>query len=339
MSGSTSPGLGPIAVTQAAEASRTAATAPANPSSMWSRRPSPTSVNIQTIVLGNILAITPGDTLQLVIIGGVKSIGQVASAFVPLMIVLYILGACWVLVANAEAIPGAFGLIFTEAFTGSAGVGGAAGSALFIAIQQGVARGIFSNESGLGTGGIAAAAAQTSQPVRQALVSMTQTFIDTLVVVTFTGLVVVVSGAYKLVTPGDYDTSLNGEALTREAFSKGMPGDWGGIIVGLGLIFFAFTTLLGWSYYGERCVERLTGGRTPLYIYKFVFIVLIFVGTIANLEHIITFSDLMNGLMALPNLVGLLLLSPLVYRETRKFFQRPDWKLMDPVEPATIDKP
>lgn len=252
-----------------------------------------------------------------VIIGGIKRIGQFTSAFVPVMIVFYILGATWVLVANIGALPAALALIFTDAFTGTAAVGGFAGAGFLLVLQYGVARGIFSNESGLGTGGIAAAAARSTHPVRQALVSMTQTFIDTLVVVTFTGLTIVVTGVWQ--------TGETGAPLTAAAFSAGMPGQWGGTIVTLGVIFFAFSTLLGWAYYGERCMDRLIGAKaiTP---YRVVFVVLIFVGAITQLELVWTFADVMNGLMALPNLVGLLLLSGLVARESRQFFSQPDWQ-------------
>jgi alanine or glycine:cation symporter, AGCS family len=208
-------------------------------------------------------------------------------------------------------------MIFTDAFTGTAATGGFVGAGVAAAIRFGVARGIFSNESGLGTGGIAAAAAQTSNPVRQALVSMTQTFIDTLVVVSFTGLAIIVTGAW---TSGE-----TGAVLTRLAFTRGLPGNWGGIIVTLGVAFFAFSTLLGWAYYGERNMDRLFG-RAAVVPYRLLFVVAIFIGAVQELEIVWTFADIMNGLMALPNLVGLLLLSGLIVRETRAFFARSDWR-------------
>jgi len=253
----------------------------------------------------------------IVILGGIKSIGAVTSALVPVMIIFYIAGALWIILANLGNLPGALALVFTDAFTGTAATGGFAGAGVLLAIRYGVARGIFSNESGLGTGGIAAAAAKTNSPVRQALVSMTQTFIDTLIVVTMTGLTIVVTGAW---TSGE-----TGAPLTTKAFSHGLPGEWGGIVVTVGLVFFAFSTLLGWAYYGERCMDRLFG-RPAVMPYRLLFIVLIFVGTVLELQTVWTFSDIMNGLMALPNLVGLLLLSGLVVRETRVYFARPDWK-------------
>lgn len=252
-----------------------------------------------------------------VIIGGIRSIGRFTAAFVPLMCVLYIVAAIIVLLINIQEIPAALVLIFTDAFTGTAAVGGFAGAAFLMVLRYGVARGIFSNESGLGTGGIAAAAAQTSHPVRQALVSMTQTFLDTLVVVTFTGLVIVTTGAWE--------SGETGAALTVEGFSAGLPGETGAVIIAVAVTFFAFSTMLGWSYYGERCILRLFGLGTVM-PYRVVFVAFIFIGAVTNLETAWTFAEVMNGLMALPNLIGLLLLSPLVFRETRDFFSRPDWR-------------
>jgi len=246
-----------------------------------------------------------------VILGGIKSIGRFAGFFVPLMAVLYMLGATVVLVINYADIPAAIALIFTDAFTGTAAVGGFAGAGVMAAIRFGVARGIFSNESGLGTGGIAAAAAQTTVPARQAMVSMTQTFIDTIIVVSFTGLVIITTGLWR--------EGLDGAALTTAAFSEGMPGNWGGIIVAVGLSMFAFSTLLGWAYYGERNMDFLFGRRavTP---YRLAFIVAIFIGTVLALEPLWLLADILNGLMALPNLIGLLLLSGVVARESLAYF-------------------
>lgn len=249
-----------------------------------------------------------------VIVGGIKSIGRVASLLVPVMIVVYIIGAAAVLARNISEVPGAFGVIVTDAFTGTAATGGFAGAAIAAAIRYGVARGIFSNESGLGTGGIAAAAAKTTHPVRQALVSMTQTFIDTLVVVSFTALTIVVTGVWKDAGPEE------AASFTARAFAQGLPGTWGSLIVTLGVMLFAFSTLLGWSYYGERCMEFLFGRKAVL-PYRVVFIIVIYIGATTALTTVWTFSDVMNGLMALPNLIGLVILSPLVYRETRAYFR------------------
>ncbi len=249
-------------------------------------------------ITGVVLAVIAGAVL----FGGIRSIGRVTGVLVPVMILLYMAGCLWVLVAFAERIPEALSLVFSSAFTGSAAVGGAAGSAL----RYGVARGIFSNESGLGSAGIAAAAAQTRTPKTQALVSMTQTFIDTLVVCTLTGLALLVTGAWS--------GGAEGVAMTQEAFTAGM-GGIGGVVVAVSLSMFAFSTILGWSYYGEKCLEYLLGGRavTP---YRMLFVVAIFVGTVRSLGFVWTLSDLMNGLMALPNLVGLILLAKVITRES-----------------------
>ena len=252
-----------------------------------------------------------------VILGGIKWIGRFTAAFVPFMVIIYMIGATIVLAVNVTEIPAAFGLIFGDAFTGTAATGGFAGAGLAAVIRYGVARGIFSNESGLGTGGIAAAAAQTTNPVRQAMVSMTQTFIDTLVVVSFTGLVIVTTGVW---TSGE-----TGAVLTRLGFEQGLPGEWGGIIVTLGVAFFAFSTLLGWAYYGERNMDRLFG-RVAVVPYRIVFVIAIFIGAVQELELVWTFADIMNGLMALPNLVGILVLSPIIARETRAFFAEAEWR-------------
>ncbi|AKK09618.1 amino acid carrier protein [Corynebacterium testudinoris] len=251
--------------------------------------------------------------LGAVLLGGIQAIGRVTAAFVPMMIIIYILGGITVLVLEAGQIPAAIGLIFTDAFTGTAATGGFVGAGIMLAIQFGVARGIFSNESGMGSAAIAAAAAKTSHPVRQGLVSMTQTFIDTLIVVTITGLVIVTSGVW------DQGRATAG-TMTAEAFSTVLPGQWGGTIVSLSIIFFAFSTILGWSYYGERSLESLVGRRGTV-PYRIIFTIMAFVGATVQLELVWSFSDLANGLMALPNLIGLLVLSGLVARETRAYLK------------------
>ncbi|MTV24217.1 alanine:cation symporter family protein [Nitriliruptoraceae bacterium ZYF776] len=256
----------------------------------------------------------------LVILGGITAIGRFTAAFVPLMAVTYMVAASVVLAANASELPDAIGLIFSSAFSGEAVAGGGAAVAFLTILRYGVARGIFSNESGLGTGAIAAAAARTTSPVRQALVSMTQTFLDTIVVVTFTGLVIVTTGAWE--------NELEGADKTSAAFSMGLPGEWGGAIVAISVVFFAFSTLLGWSYYGERSITHLAGDKavTP---YRLVFLVVIFVGAMADLEVVWDLSDIANGLMALPNLIGLLILSPMVVRETRAYLADPETRLRE----------
>lgn len=248
-----------------------------------------------------------------VLIGGIRRIAEVASRLVPVMGVFYILGALGVLVWNAEQVPAAFATIFSDAFTGTAATGGFAGAAVMAAIRFGVARGIFSNEAGLGTAPIAHAAARTRDPVRQGTIAMLGTFIDTLIVCTMTALVIVVSGVWK--------TGDSGPTLTAAGFAQGLPiaGNW---IVSLGLPIFAFSTLIAWSYYGERCAEYLFGVRviTP---YRLLWTAVVAGGAMVKLNIVWLFSDVMNGLMALPNLVALVLLSPVVFRVTRTYFSRP----------------
>ena len=263
------------------------------------------SFGLDPIITGIVLFVLTGAVL----LGGIKSIGRVTAGFVPLMILLYIVGGLIVLFVNAEHIPGALGLVFTDAFTGTAAVGGFAGSAILYAIQMGVARGIFSNESGMGSAAIAAAAAKTTHPTRQGLVAMTQTFIDTVIVVTFTGLVLITTGVWK--QGGD-----SAGTMTADAFASALPD--GDKLVAVSIAFFAFSTLLGWSYYGERCMERLVGagGVIP---YRMVFTCVVFIGAITELEMVWNFADVMNGLMAIPNLIGLLVLSGLIVRETNRY--------------------
>lgn len=267
------------------------------------------SFDVPVWVTGGILAVL---TL-VVLIGGIKSIGVVTSAFVPVMIIFYVAGALFILFANIADIPAAIALIFTDAFTGSAAVGGFAGSALILAIQMGVARGIFSNESGMGSAAIAAASAQTTHPVRQGLVSMTQTFIDTIIVVTCTGLVIITTGVW-------HNGVEHAATMTGDAFNHGLPGEWGHYVVTIGLLLFAYSTILGWAYYGERCTERLVG-RSGVVVYRVIFSAVVFVGATTELKAVWSFADIMNGLMALPNLIGLVILSGLVARETKHYLK------------------
>jgi AGCS family alanine or glycine:cation symporter len=248
-----------------------------------------------------------------VILGGIKSIGRFTAVFVPMMIVLYIGGAGLVILRNIGQVPEALRLVFQGAFTPMAAGGGAIGYTVAQAVRFGVARGVFSNESGLGTGGIAAAAAQTNEPVRQAMVSMTQTFIDTIVVCSFTGIAIISTGSWTM--------GLDGANLTQQAFSTGLPGETGGVIVAVCLAFFAFSTMLGWSYYGERNLEYLIGVKA-IFPYRLAFVTVIAVAAVAKLDVVWLLSDIMNALMAFPNLIGLLLLSGIVWRETRSYFSR-----------------
>lgn len=249
----------------------------------------------------------------LVILGGIKSIGKVTGVVVPVMIGVYVLLTLTILVLNFDKIPDAFTLIFTHAFSPTSAVGGFAGAAVKEAITKGVSRGVFSNESGLGSSPIAAAAAQTNSPVSQALVSMTQTFIDTLFVCTLTGL--------ALITTGVWSSGETGAALTANAFTEGLGGKYGGQLLAISLSFFAYSTILGWSYYGEKAVEFLLGERSVL-PYRILFIGMVGVGAMAKLDLVWVLSDIFNGLMALPNLIGLLFLAPLVREETLRYFQK-----------------
>jgi len=242
-----------------------------------------------------------------VLLGGIRGIGRAASALVPAMIFFYMAGALSVILSHPERVPQALALVMTHAFTPIAAAGGFTGATVAAAVQKGIARGVFSNESGLGSAAMAAAAAQTPNPVSQALVSMTQTFIDTLVVCTLTGLAILTSGAWT--------SGRDGAALTALAFSSGPLHEAGGAVVSAGLALFAYSTLLGWSYYGEKAVEYLLGSAsvTP---YRLLWIACIVLGARVDLDLVWKLADLMNGLMALPNLVGLLALSGEIRRET-----------------------
>ncbi|WP_211220599.1 alanine/glycine:cation symporter family protein [Gordonia shandongensis] len=278
------------------------------------------STSIPTWVTGLVLTVIA----LAVLVGGIKSIGRVTAGLVPVMILFYVLAALFILVANIGELPHAVATIVTDAFTGTAAAGGFAGSVIIVAVQMGVARGIFSNESGMGSAAIAASAAQTSHPVRQGLVSMTQTFIDTIIVVSMTGLVIIVTDAYTFV--GDDGDQMSAALMTSEAFTDGLPGSWGHWIVTIGISLFAFSTLLGWSYYGERNMEKVFG-RASVIPFRIVFSLIVYVGCVTELTVVWNFSDVMNGLMALPNLIGLLILSGLVARETRAYL-RHDPKLV-----------
>lgn len=246
-----------------------------------------------------------------VILGGVKAIAKVCEKLVPFMSLFYILGCIAILVLNAPYLGQALALIVKSAFGFRQVAGGFAGGAMMAACRYGMARGLFSNESGLGTAPIAAATAQTKNPVRQALVSMTGTFWDTVIVCAMTGIVVVSS---MIKQPALYQGASD-DAMTRLAFAN-LPA--GQIALALALSVFAFTTILGWSYYGERCVEYLFGPK-GIPVYRLVFLVVLFIGAVANLDLVWSFADLMNGLMAFPNLISVLLLSGVIVAETRHY--------------------
>jgi len=244
-----------------------------------------------------------------VVLGGIKKIGQVTGFLVPVMIIFYVCGAMYIILANIGSVPEALALIVKQAFNPTSAAGGFAGATVMLAIRMGVARGVFSNESGLGSAPIAAAAAQTKSPISQALVSMTQTFIDTIVVCTMTGLVLILTGFWS--------DGRTGAELTTVAFAAGMPG--GAHIVTIGIILFAYSTILGWCYYGEKSIEYLFGVKA-VFPYRIVFVFFVGVGAMAKLSLVWNISDTLNGLMAIPNLIGLLFLTPVVVAETRKYF-------------------
>ncbi|MBS6503535.1 sodium:alanine symporter family protein [Clostridium tertium] len=250
--------------------------------------------------------------VALVTLGGIKRISSVSEKVVPFMAILYIVGVILVLIFNFTKIPSAISLIIRSAFNPEAALGGAVGITISIAMQRGIGRGVFSNEAGLGSAPIAAAAAKTNSPVKQGLISMTGTFIDTIIICTMTGIVIVVTGSFS--------GNLEGAALTTAAFENGLPiAILGKYIVNMGLIFFAFTTILGWNYYGERCIEYLFGVR-GIKPYKIIFIVLVAIGPFLPLEMIFIIADIVNGLMAFPNLIGLIGLRHVIVSETEIFF-------------------
>lgn len=247
----------------------------------------------------------------MVMLGGIRRIGAVAQTLVPFMAVGYVVVVILVLVINYRAVPGAFLLVIESAFSGQAAVGGFAGAAMMSAIRFGVARGIFSNEAGLGTAGIAQAAGTSRSSVRSGLVGMMGTFIDTLIICSMTGLAIVSTGVWK--------SGTSGAALTSMAFEQSLPGV-GHYLLTIGLVTFAFTTILGWSYYGERCWEFLLGARA-IRPYRLVWVLVIPLGALSHLDFAWLLADTLNGLMAVPNLIALLVLSPVVVSLTREYFK------------------
>lgn len=258
----------------------------------------------------HITGIIIGVLVFAVIVGGIKRIGQVASRLVPFMALFYVAGGIIIIFTKLDAVPEAFNLIFREAFTGSAAAGGFAGATLAQVIRFGVARGVFSNESGLGSAPIAHGAAKTEEPVREGLVAMLGPFIDTIVICTMTALAIILTDTY---TSGE-----TGADLTAKAFNTGIPG-FGGYIVAFGIIFFAFSTAISWSYYGDRCIDYLFG-QSMVTPYRILYCILLPIGAYIKLEIVWSISDIFNALMAWPNLIGLILLSPVVIRMTREYF-------------------
>jgi len=264
-----------------------------------------TTFNVPSLTTGLVLMVLVGG----VILGGIGRISQVASVLVPFMAVGYLLCGLTVVALNISAVPAAIVTIVDSAMNGAAAAGGFAGASVWAALRFGVARGIFSNEAGLGSAPIAHAAARTNQPVRQGLIAMLGTFIDTLVVCTVTGIVIVVTGVLP--------SGQTGAALTASAFATAFPG--GDLLVAIALTIFAFTTMIGWSYYGERCVVFLLGAKAIL-PFRIVWVLVVPIGTVVELEMLWLVADTLNAFMAFPNLIALLLLSPLVFALTRDHF-------------------
>lgn len=265
------------------------------------------SFGIDPRITGGVLLLA----VAAVVLGGVKRIADVAGVLVPFMAIAYLLAGLVVIALSASELPGVIALVFESAFTGTAATGGFAGAAMWAAIRFGVARGIFSNEAGLGSAPIAHAAAKTNNPVEQGMVAMLGTFIDTIIVCSVTGFVILLSGVW---TSGD-----SGAPLSAAAFDSLIPG--GEYVVSIGLVLFAFTTILGWSYYCERCIVYLLGVKAVL-PFRLLWVLAIPLGAVAELEFIWLLADTLNALMAIPNLIALLLLSPVVFTLTREYFQR-----------------
>ena len=266
------------------------------------------TIQLPSAVTASILAIL----VALVIFSGIQSIARVSTRVVPFMAAIYILGTVTVLAVNLDRLLPTLQLVFSSAFSQTAAVGGFAGASMRMAIQNGVARGVFSNESGLGSAPIAAAAAKTKEPVEQGLISMTGTFIDTLIICSLTGLTILVTGVWN--------SDLNGVRLTQAAFST-IFSSFGPVLLTIFLVLFAFTTILGWNYYGERCFEFLFGVKY-IRLYRIIFVAMVLLGGFIELEAVWVIADIVNALMALPNLIALLALSPVIIVETKKYFDK-----------------
>lgn len=270
-----------------------------------------------TVIAGLVVTIFAA----LVIIGGLKRIAKVSEIVVPFMAVIYFVFTFIILVCNYKALPGAIALIFKSAFVPEAVLGGAAGITIKLAMQKGIGRGIFSNEAGMGSAPIAAAAAQTKEPVRQGLVSMTGVFIDTIIICSMTGLSVVVTGAHNLYQPGAFE----GVNITTAAWQTGLPWNeaFSSFMLMVCLAFFAFTTILGWDYYSEKCLEYLTNGRMGIVkVFRWIYIIAVFIGPYLTVSVVWNLADVFNGLMAFPNLIALFALSGVVAKETKDYFKR-----------------
>lgn len=260
--------------------------------------------DIDNTTTGIVLMVLVG----LVLFGGIKRIAHTATTLVPLMAILYIAFSLFILISHADALPSALATIVESAFTGHAAAGGFAGASIILAIQFGVARGVFSNEAGLGTAPIAHAAAKTNDPVKQGHIAMLGTFIDTIIICTMTALVIMVTGVWN--------SGETGSPLTALAFSTGLGSNLGAMVVAVGLAIFAFTTLVGWSYYGERCAEYVTGTTSIITGYRILWVIAVFAGAALSdyFNTVLILADVLNALMAIPNLIALLLLAPVVIK-------------------------
>jgi AGCS family alanine or glycine:cation symporter len=252
-------------------------------------------------------------TTAVVILGGIRRIGEVTQVLVPVMGVVYVAGGLVVLAVHLSAVPHALALVFDGAFTGTAVTGGFAGSTVSLALRHGVARGLFSNEAGLGSAPMVHAAAMTDHPVRQGLYGIVEVFIDTLLVCTITGLAIIATGVW--------DGGSTGATLSGEAFGRGLPGGWGNLLVTISIVLFAFSTVIGWSYYGETAIIYLLGARAAV-PYRLVWLVFIYLGATGSLQLIWSIADTLNGLMAIPNLISVLASIPLLLRLQKEFFSR-----------------
>ncbi len=264
---------------------------------------------VSTSIVGAVLVVISG----VVILGGLKRIAAFAEILVPFMAILYLGGGIVLLIMHAGRIPEALALVFSSAFSGHAATGGFAGATIMMAMRYGVARGLFSNEAGLGSAPMVHATAETDHPVRQGLYGIFEVFVDTILICTTTGLVVLVSGAWQ--------GGATGAALSAQAFSSGLPGTWGGIIVTSGLVLFAFSTLIGWSYYGETGAVYLLGARASV-PYRVLWLVFIYLGAVGSLHLIWDIADTLNGLMAIPNLISVLISIPLLRQLHKEFFDK-----------------
>jgi AGCS family alanine or glycine:cation symporter len=267
------------------------------------------SFNISPAGVGVVLILVTGG----VILGGIKRIADVTQILVPFMAIFYLVGGLLILILRAGELPGALGLVFEGAFSGTAAAGGFAGGTVMMALRYGVARGLFSNEAGLGSAPMVHAAAQTDHPVRQGMYGIFEVFVDTILICTTTGLVILVTGVW--------DGGATGAALSAQAFEAGLPGQWGDVVVTGGLVLFAFSTIIGWSYYGETGIVYLLGAKAAV-PYRVAWLVFIWLGATGSLHLVWDVADTLNGLMAIPNLVSVLVSIPLLLRLQREFFSK-----------------